>query len=283
MIYRKNANFPYPILSNTSDSYHSNYFDLDVSVTDDTDSYYFNINYEIDSRFINHLLYEHKAQLILVIQTKDNKFYRLSPNQTQVKVKKSRISLKEKTFIQMHIQALEDINFINNDDINDFYLPFRNELTVNKHSLLGYSNVVKFDGRIKKPFDLFQKKLNENLNSELKIELGLETIIIHYKNKDFQFVDLPKSNSLNNAYIYIGLTKALQNFITEYGEDGEVDIDDLEEEPDNPLDLKLYNLMRKKEVTELNKDNIDEVIYKITDRIIEKFSSTVRGLMTVGD
>lgn len=283
MIYKKDANFPYPILTNISDSYEDNYFDLDVSVTDDVDSYYFNFNYEINSNFIKRLIDENKAQLILIIQTKDNIFFTLHPNQNQVKVKKSRISLKDKTFIQMHIQALEDINFTNNKDLNEFYMQFKEDITVPKHALLGYSNVVKFDGRIKKPFDLFKKKLNENLNSEIKIELGSETIIIHYKDKDFQFSDLPKSYSLNNAYIYVGLTKALQNFIVEYGEDGEVDLESLDEEPDHPLDLKLYNLMVKKEIKELSKDNIDEVIYKITDKVIERFSSSVRGLMAIGD
>lgn len=283
MIYKKDANFPYPILTNTSDSYEDNYFDLDVSVTDDVNSYYFNFNYEINSNFIKRLIDEDKAQLILIIQTKDNIFFTLNPNQNQVKVKKSRISLKDKTFIQMHIQALEDINFTNNEDLNEFYMQFKEDITVPKHALLGYSNVVKFDGRIKKPFDLFEKKLNENLNSEIKIELGSETIIIHYKDKDFQFSDLPKSYSLNNAYIYVGLTKALQNFIVEYGEDGEVDLESLDEEPDHPLDLKLYNLMVKKEIKELSKDNIDEVIYKITDKVIERFSSSVRGLMAIGD
>ena len=283
MIYKKDANFPYPILANTSDSYSENYFDLDVNVNDDVEYYYFNISYEIDSEFIRSLINDRKAQLILIIQTKDSKFFKLKPNQKQVKVKKSRISLKDKTSIQMHIQALEDINFESNHDLIDFYTQFRDEIVVNKNSLLGYSNVVNFDGRIKKPFELFEKKLDENLTSEIKIELGHETIIIHYKDKDFQFSDLPKSSSLNNAYIYTGLTKALQNFIINHGEDGEVDLEDLEEEPDDPLDLKLYNLIPKKQIKELSFDNIDEAIYKMTDKIIEKYSSAVRGLMSVGD
>lgn len=283
MIYKKIANFPYPILANTSDNYYSNYFDLDVSVSDDVDSYYFTFNYEIESSFIKSLISERKAQLFFIIQTKDSKFYPIEPHQKVIEIKKSRISLKDKTSIQLHIQALENINFAKNNDLNEFYMQFREEINVKKHSILGYSNVVTFNGRIKKPYDLFEKKLNEKLNSEIKIELGTETIIIHYRNKEFQFSDLPYNNSLNNPYIYAGLTKALQRFIIDLGEDGVVDLEDLEEEPDDPLNLKLYNLMVHKQVKELNFDNIDEVIYKITDRVIERFSSSVRRLVSIGD
>src|SRR5699024_9547649 len=282
MIYRKDANFPYPVLSNTSDSYDMNGFDLDVNISDNVDYYFFDLHYDIESEFIKKLLEERKAQLILIIQTKDNKFYRLSRGQTTVKVKKSRISLKKRSSIQLHIQALEDIHFANNEDLNDFYLQFRHELNVKKFSLLCYFNVVVLDGSINKPFELFERNLNENLQSDIKLELGQETIIIHYKHPEYQFNDLPKSNALNNAYIYAGLTKALQAFMMNNSEDGDIDLEDLEE-PEGALDLKLYNLMKKKQVTELNVDNIDEVIYKISDRIIEKYSSAIRGLEADGN
>ncbi|MEI3611880.1 hypothetical protein [Pseudogracilibacillus sp. SO30301A] len=281
MIYRKDANFPYPVLANTSDSYEENYFDLDVNVSDNVDYYFFDFSYEIDSEFIRQLIAEGKAQIILIIQTKDNKFYKLTPGQKQVKIKKSRLSLNNQTSIQLHIQALETINFSHNEDLNDFYMQFKDELSVEKFSLLGYSNVVQFNGNIKKPFELFEKKLDENLTSDIKLELGQETIIIHYKNRDSQFNDLRKSNALNNVYIYAGLSKALQAFIMNNGEEGDVDLEDMEE-PEGALDLKLFNLMKKKQVTELNMENIDEVIYTISDRVIERFTSAVRGLEADG-
>lgn len=281
MIYRKEANFPYPLLSNTSNAYEMNYFNLDVNVKDNVDYYYFDLHYEMESEFIRRLLDKRKAQLILIIQAKDNKFYRLRPDQTSVEVQKSRLTLKSRTSIQLHIQALEDINFAENNDLNEFYLQVRDEIKVEKSSLLGYSNVVVFDGSIKKPFELFEKKLDENLKSDIKLELGQETIIIHYKNPEFQFNDLPKSNVLNNGYIYAGLSKALQAFIMNNSEDGDVDLEMLEE-PRGSLDLKLFNLMKKKQITELNTDNIDEVIYKISDRIIERYTSAIRGLEANG-
>ncbi|MFQ6871371.1 MAG: hypothetical protein ACLRSF_07820 [Romboutsia timonensis] len=75
----------------------------------------------------------------------------------------------------------------------------------------------------------------------------------------------------------MGLQKALYRFVMNNGEDGEVDLDEIDV-PENSLDLKLYNLMKKKMVTDVNLENIDSVIYLISDKILEKFSSAVRGL-----
>ncbi|AXI10969.1 hypothetical protein CUC15_19450 [Oceanobacillus zhaokaii] len=281
MIYRKDANFPYPVLSNTSHSYAVNFFDLDVNVSENADDYHFDFSYEIDSEFMIEKLDRRKAQLILIIQSKDNKFYKLEPGQRTVKIHKSRISLNKRTSIQLHIQAMEDINFADNNDLSEFYIQFREELKVPKFSLLGYSNVIIFDGSITKPFELFEKKVDENLKSDIKVELGQETIIIHYKSPEFQFNHLPKSNVLNNPYIYAGLSKALQAFIINNSKDGDVDLESMDE-PDGSLDLKLYNLMKTKKVTELNMDNIDEVIYMISDRIIERYTAALGGLVTDG-
>ncbi|WP_405100006.1 hypothetical protein [Oceanobacillus sp. FSL H7-0719] len=282
MIYRKDANFPYPVLSNTSNSYAENYFDLDVNVNENADYYHFEFSFEIDSEFMKKQLRKGKAQLFLIIQSKDNKFYRLSQGQNIIKIHKSRISLNKRTSVQLHIQALEDINFADNENLSAFYDQFRGEVTVPKFTLLGYSNVITFDGSITKPFELFEKKMDENLKSDIKVELGQETIIIHYKKPEFQFNHLPKSNVLNNPYIYTGLSKALQAFILNNSEDGDIDIESIDE-PEGALDLKLYNLMKKKMVTELNNDNIDEVIYMISDRIIEKYTVALGEMVTNGN
>jgi len=194
-----------------------------------------------------------------------------------VKIKKTRISIQGRTTIQLHIQALETISFATNNDLNDFYSSLKEDIEVNKFKLLGYSDPVQFYGNIRKPFNIFEKNLDETLKSDIKIELGYETIIIHYKYADYQFNDLPQGQTLNNAYIYTGLTKALYRFIIYYGQDGEIDFYEIEE-PENPLDLKLYNLMQGKSVTELNVDNIDEVIYLISDKVIERFTSAIRGV-----
>ncbi|UOK56127.1 hypothetical protein MGI18_13870 [Bacillus sp. OVS6] len=281
MIYRKDANFPYPVLSNTSQSYIYNLFELDVNVSENADYFHFEFEYEIDSEFMKEQIRRGKAQMILIIQSKDNKFFKLNAAQRSVKLHKSRISLNKRTSIQLQIQALDDVSFTTNDDLSEFYIQFRDQVTVSKYFLLGYSNVITFDGRINKPFELFEKKLDENLNSDIKVELGQETIIIHYRRPEFQFNHLPKSNVLNNPYIYAGLSKALQAFIINNSDDGDVDLDDIQE-PESPLDLKLYHLMKKKNVSELNMDNIDEVIYMISDRIIERYTSALGEVITYG-
>ncbi|WP_404430975.1 hypothetical protein [Sutcliffiella horikoshii] len=244
--------------------------------------YQFNYKYEIDSAFINKLLREGRAQLILIIQSKDNKFFKVSMAQSSIKILKSRISISSRTSIQMHIQSTEDVSFRNNEDLSTFYDKFKDELVVPKHSILGFSNVVMFEGSTTKPLELFEKKLNPALKSAIKIELSHETIVIQYRNEEFQFNNLPKSNTLNNPYVYTGMHMALHRFIVNNGEDNEY-VDLLEiDPPANPLDLKLYHLMRKKMVEELGIDTIDEVIYAISDRMIEKYTTVVKGLISSG-
>jgi hypothetical protein len=283
MIYKKDANFPYPVLTNTSNSYASSQFILDVELHENVHHYQFDFKYEIDSEFINNLLKSGRALPILIIQSKDNKFFKLDFTQRSIRILKSRISISSRTSIQMHIQSTEDISFKHNADLSIFYDKFKDELVVPKHSILGYSNVVMFEGSTTKPLELFEKKLNPELKSAIKIELSHETIVIQYRNEEFQFNNLPKSNTLNNPYVYTGMHMALQRFIVNNGEDNEY-VDLLEiDPPTNPLDLKLFHLMRKKMVEELSIDTIDEVIYAISDKMIEKYTSVVKGLISIGN
>lgn len=283
MIYKKDANFPYPVLTNKSTSYGNSHFDLDVSLEENVNNYRLNIEYYIDSDFINELLIDGQAQLVLVIQSKDNKFFNLELGEKYKEISKSRISLNKRTTIQLLIQAKKDISFENNHDLSTFYDEFKAEIKVPKNSILGFSNTVIFDGSTVKPLELFEKKLDTTLKSDIKIELGNETIIINYKNENLQFIDSAKSSTLNNPYIYMGLQKALYRFILNNGkETEEVDLDEIDP-PENGLDFKLYNLMKKKMVKEINMDNIDEVIYLISDKIIEKYTAAVRGMYQDGN
>ena len=194
-----------------------------------------------------------------------------------ITIPKSRISLSKRTIVQLLIKSNDEISFKDNEDLNDFYNQFKSEIVVPKNSILGFSNTVTFEGSSSKPLELFEKSVDPDLKSDLDIELGSETIIIKYKNENLQFIDSPISQTLNNAYVYMGLQKALYRFVINNGEDGEVDLDSIDV-PENGLDLKLYNLMKKKMVSEVSLENIDSVIYLISDKILEKFSSAVRGL-----
>ena len=283
MIYKKDANFPYPILTNTSNSYDNCSFILDINLEENTNEYIFEIKYDITSPFIEKLLKNGQATLVLIIQSKDNKFFNIEYGQKTKSISKSRISLSKRTTIQLFIQSNEEINFKNNYDLSSFYEAFKDEIYVPKNSILGFSNSVVFEGSNNKPLELFEKKVNPNLKSDVKIELGSETIIINYKNEALQFTDLPQSSTFNNPYVYMGLQKALYRFIVNNSEDHEsVDLDEIEQ-PNDGLDFKLYNLMRKKKISELNIENIDEVIYSISDKMLEKYTAAVRRLYSDGN
>jgi len=283
MIYKKDANFPYPVLTNTTSTYVNPYFTLDVNLEENTNAYRFILQYEISSPFIQELIRQHKAAVIFIFHSKNNRFLRLAPNQSYLDIDKSRISLNKRTTIQLKNQTTEEINFSRHDDLTDFYDPFKADILLSSNRLLGYSNVVVFEGSIQQPLVLFEKKLDENLSSDIKIELGTETIIIHYKKADFQFNGLRNSRDFNMPYLYLGMQKALQNFVNEYGRDeGAVDLTQIDV-PESGLDYKLYNLMTKKMVTEITTENIDEVIALISEKLIEKYSTAVRELDQNGD
>ena len=105
MIYKKDANFPYPILTNTSNSYDNCSFILDVNLEENTNEYIFEINYDINSSFIEKLLKDRQATLVLIIQSKDNKFFNIDYGQKTISISKSRISLSKRTTIQLFVQS----------------------------------------------------------------------------------------------------------------------------------------------------------------------------------
>ena len=282
MIFSKNAIFPYPVLKNELDDYTENIFNLEVDLKDNTNEFIFEITYEIGSDYIKNLIDTKKAALFLVIRAKDNKFFRVE-NNSKVSIPKNRISLDNRTSIQLIIRAEEQIDFHDNNDLTDFYTGIKTKISIDKHCLLGLSNVVIFDGSMRKPFDIFEKRISSDLNSDIKIEVGSETIIIEYKHEDYQFVTSPNSSILNYPYIYMGMQKALMNMITEKSEDGEsLDFTDMEM-PEEPLYAKLYNLLKSKGIDGVDINNIDEVIYKSSDRILEKFSNVIKGLNENGN
>lgn len=283
MICKKDANFPYPILTNSSSGYDNPYFILNVGLNENINNYRFEIDYEISSPFIKNLLEDGHALLVLVIQSKDNKFYELKIEEKYIEIPKKRISLSKRTTIQLLIKAKNEISFKENNDLNPFYNRLKDQITLPKNTILGFSNTEIFDGSNSKPLDLFEKKINPNIKSDIEIELASETIIVNYKNEALQFNNLPKSSLLNNPYVYMGLQKALYRFIINNSADNyEVDLEDIDP-PTNGLDLKLYNLMKKKMVTEVSLEKIDEVIYTISDRILEKFSTVVREMGSNGN
>ncbi|MGL5383755.1 MAG: hypothetical protein ACRDCC_09755, partial [Culicoidibacterales bacterium] len=75
MIYKKDANFPYPLLTNNSLGYTDAEFYFDIELIENSEAYEFKLETTITSHFINQLLANQQAQLVFIIQAKDNKFY----------------------------------------------------------------------------------------------------------------------------------------------------------------------------------------------------------------
>ena len=281
MIYTKKANFPYPVLMNFTDDYLEPEFELDVMIKDNTDEYVVDITWKVSSDFIKNLLRTGKAELILIIKSKDNQFHKLDyTRKPQVRIPKKKLCINARTVMQLMIQANEDISFEQNYDLNTFYDEIKNEITVVAGNALGFSNTVIFDGSQNKPFELFEKKIDKDIKSDVEIRLGTETILIVYKKEEYQFVGIQGSKEFNYPYIYMGLQKALINFLLhanpENPEEG-IQVDEMEP-PENPLESKLYSLMHAKNITELSMENLDEVVYQISDNLLMRYHDVVRGL-----
>jgi hypothetical protein len=276
MIFEKESIFPYPILSKFTDDYPEGIFNLKVSLEDSGANYIFNVEYELISEFLNDLISKNKAKLYLLVQSKDSKFFDLKEN--KVSISKNRISLNKRTYIQLVVMALEGFSFKHNHDLDEFYMLDKSNIKIEKYNILAISNVEKFNGDLKKPFDLFEKRVDSKITSDIKVEFTQEFIVIVYKKIELQYGNFRYSKSLNNHYVYIGLQKALMKFIIELSQsrNTEIYIEEMNE-PENPLFLKLYNLMKIKKVDLLSFENIDEVIFKISERIIEKHYLAIEG------
>ena len=281
MIYTKKANFPYPILMNFTDDYLDPEFELDVSIRDNTDQYTIDITWKVSSSFIKGLLNSGKADLILIIKSKDNQFHKLGhARKPQIQIPKKKLCINTRTVMQLMIQVNEDISFAQNQDLNSFYDDVKEEIFVVAGNALGFSNTVIFDGSQNKPFELFEKKIDKDIKSDVEIRLGTETILIVYKKEDYQFVGIQGSKEFNYPYIYMGLQKALISFLIhanpENPEEG-IQVDEMEP-PENPLESKLYSLMQAKNITELTMENLDEVVYQLSDNLLMRYHDAIRGL-----
>ena len=96
MIYTKRANFPFPLLTNTNEDYKNPKFDLDIELSENTDELILSINADLGSTFIKKLIKEKKAQLVLIIKSKDSKYYYLEGLKSTLVITKNRLSLGKK-------------------------------------------------------------------------------------------------------------------------------------------------------------------------------------------
>lgn len=266
---------------NFSNDYQKSEFELDVTLREDTDNYIMDMEWNISSDFIKNLLKQEMASLVLIIKSKDNQFHVLEYSETpKLSIPKYKLCLNSRTVIQMMIKTNTMIDFQGNDDLNDFYKELKQEIQVKTGMVLGFSNTVIFDGSQRKPYDLFERKVDKSIKSDVEIRLGDETIIVVYKSEALQFSEIQNSREFNYPYLYLGLQKALISFLIHTNPDNPEEgicIDEIEP-PEGALDSKLYSLMQAKNVTEINLNNIDEIIYKMSDKLMMRYADAIRGL-----
>ncbi|GAA0346273.1 hypothetical protein GCM10008931_41930 [Oceanobacillus oncorhynchi subsp. oncorhynchi] len=279
MIYKKDASFSYPIFSNTSSSYLDSEFYFDVtSLETNSNEYKFNFEYEISSIFIEELLKAGEASLIIIIQSSDNYFKEIPYGMNEISVPKKRLSLSNKTTLQLHIQSKGDIYFDNCMDLSPFYEVIKDSIHIEKHKLIGYSNIVNYSGNKVKPLEIIEKAVDSKLPTAFKIELSSSTIILKFKEDAYQLKGMVPNNNLLNMYIYEGLSRALTQFINDnIGDEEFIDLTELSGSTQvNDLNQKLLDLMENKGIKELYPENIDEVIALVSNKIVEKYVESVR-------
>ncbi len=281
MIYSRPSNFSYPILTNTQTDYRDNTFLFDVDVKDNSYSYIFDIEYDLQSDFLMKQLESRSAELILVVQSIDNLLIKVDYDKPFAEISKTRLSLSESSKLQLFVRSVESIDFSTNNDLNSFYNSYKDSIIVDRWMLLAISELILFTGERKNPYTFFKRSVNKDLDCEFKIELDSDFINLVFKKEDFQLLDLPYNRDLNNSYIRSGLERALISFINNNLE-GNNSLEDgvlLENiEPSSNLDFKLHSLMSSKGIVELNLDNIDRVISLISDNLIEKNCNAIRRL-----
>ena len=196
-----------------------------------------------------------------------------------VSVPQNRLSLGSRTSMQLLIQSMEEISFSECDELGDFYAEIKEEITVEKNNLIGYSNVVTFEGSENKPLELIERKVDPSLTSAFKVELGPSTIILVFKDEKYQLGGILRNNSIMNMYIYEGLSRALYKFIQDNQSSAEneefIELNSLSEQS-TALNQKLLDLMLNKGIEEIDLESIDKVISVISDNIIEKFVYSIR-------
>lgn len=285
MIYNKDAVFPYPILSETSNSYLNNSFILDITgVKETNEKYIFLFSCNIGSSFIVNMLKQNKAVLIFIIQSEDNIFEEITYYQNQIEIRKERLSLNARTKIQLQIQSRDKIYFAYATDLNNFYDSVKDKISVKKHSLLGYSNESILEGCQAKPLELFEQTIREDLEIPFQVELRSDTINLVFQNQDDSLTSLHCNKNARNMYIYLGLNRAITDFINEYiTEDEESIVLNSLPTIDRGLHLKLRDLMINKNITEIRPEKIDSIIQSISDKLIEKFSNCIKEMSKGGD
>ena len=278
MIFKKDVTFPYPILAPFNDDYPNKDFSLEVTFQESSDQTYFDfeIRYAITSSFLSKLIQDKKVKIKCIIQSHDSQIYDLEDDDRSIRIPQKLISLKKRTNIQLALVAKESISFDSNKDLDAYYDAFRSQINVEPHHLLALSNTVNFNGELKRPYDLFKYSFKENLESEIEFDTSGELIHIKFKDRDFLYKQAGGSNALNFHYVYMGLEKALAQFIFDNSDGSDsVNINDVALDQGNLLHEKLRLFMIGKGIQSISLETIERTIEAISESIISKHNQAI--------
>ncbi|MDW4219137.1 hypothetical protein QI050_11075 [Staphylococcus saprophyticus] len=285
MIYDKDVAFPYPVLTNSSNGYVDCSFEFDINdLYDDGRNFIFEITYNIKNNFIKTLINESKAIIVFIVYSQDNYFKRLTANQNKIIIPKSKISLSNRTTIQLHIQSLEEISMSNCNELAPFYDKYKDQIKLSKHVLLGYSNLVKYQGSEYSSLELFKQSVNREYKNAFEVELNEDSIVLKFNDSKYIIAN-ESSTNLFNMYLFVGLSRALHAFIMNNNTENEefIELQSLNEHQMNNLDSKLLSLMLNKGIKEIDYESIDSIIAKISNNIIEKYVNSIERIMNYGN
>lgn len=281
MIYNKDAAFSYPVLTNSNNSYINSGFDFSINnIIDNYDTYELTLQYDIESSFVRSLIENKLATLILIVQSDDNLFFELDNNQKVVSIAKSRITFKEKVRAQVHIQSKEKILFDTCTELNQFYSSIKNRISISQNCLVGYSNVSTIRNTGREGVALFEKTVDPKMDMEFSVQLSNKSIILKFKEDRHLLKTTARSRDIMNIYLYNGLQRALNQFVSENVEDDEegLYLEDIDDTSLNDLHYKIYQLLNRRGVIEISYDDIDKLVQKLAPNIIDKFTYSIERL-----
>lgn len=276
MIYDKEVSFPYPILSFLSNDYIDNNFELYLSPLENNDYFEFKIDYQMSSDFIKKLIDDKLARIYLLISTKDSKFFEVDLITSTVKIHRSRITLNTRSFFQLAVVSATHLNYEQNNDLIDDYSEIKREINIDKNQIIALSNIERFDGEIKKPYQLFISQVDPNLKSAVKISIEDEFIYIKVRDQELLYKSFVRRKELNYHYVYLGLQKALLQFLID--EKTEQILIDEQDESNDPFFRKLHRFLKIKRIKRVSLDDIDLIISIISDQIVEKHFKVIKEL-----
>lgn len=282
MIFNKSVIYPYPIYTNSSLDYVDPLFNLEIELLEVENEYVIEFKVDLESKFVNGLMARGLASMYIVIKSFTES--ELVPFDRKLRFEKEKLDLGKKIRFQLYVISDRELTFKPNNELDFFYRKIKDQIILKPNMLLGMSNIVNFNGQIKKPFELFSWKFNPELDSEIKIELATDEIIIHHREKEYRYRYNDERRFLNNHYIYLGLQRALLSFFQKSNDPEFVDLEENSEELESSeLDFKLITFLKVKKITRFSITEIDSVISQITDGIIDKQAKAIRKITNYAD